>query len=76
MTDDEMMNSILAAGWLWAACTNQPGVTRCDPVAVNGVVTNVLEIKVNMLSSPYRVTVEIVPEEILDTSGDRPPSTR
>lgn len=61
MTDDEMLNSILATGAMLMHLRNQDGVTRCDPVMVDDQCTNQLEVEVEFLKSPYRITVEMLP---------------
>jgi hypothetical protein len=56
-----MDNSVLATGVVMGCLWGRPGVTRCEPVMVNGEATNVLKVEFDFLKSTYRVTVEIMP---------------
>ena len=59
MTEEEMLNSILATGAVMACLYRAPTVRRVEPITVDGQVTNELLVTFDFLRSSYKVTIEI-----------------
>jgi hypothetical protein len=61
--DDDYANNILAAGGLVGVLMQSPVVTTLDVETDDGVTaTNRLVVRLRFLKSPYRLTVERIPE--------------
>ena len=63
--EEEAMNNVLAAGAvlgvLWLGLDGSE-LLSAEPVHVDGAATNVIEVQFSFLGSPYRLTVERVPD--------------
>lgn len=62
--DEEMLNNLLATGGIYAALTTSP-VFLCEKLKTvtkvfdaNGGTTNQLDVIMDFLDSPYRITIE------------------
>lgn len=60
--EDERMNNILATGGIWGALSMNPNVHVEQDYDDNGQAVNSMVVHLEFLKSPYRITIERVPD--------------